>query len=332
MFASLIDFVGKQHSVRTVRQCFEEARADLTIATTLMEARLISGPVTLFSEMQAAIGPDRIWPPQAFFADKRKEQIARHHRYDDTAYNLEPNVKGSPGGLRDIQMIGWVAKRHFGVKTLDELVEHRFLTPGQVQRLNDGQAFLWRVRFALHTLTKRREDRLLFDHQINLAEMLGYEDATYTLAVEQLMQRYYRTVMELSRLNEMLLQLFEEAILMDPNAAPEPLNERFQVKNGFLQTVSDQVFANEPSALLELFLLLQQNPRVRGVSAYTIGMIKRNLHLIDEEFRQSPRNHRLFLSILRAPEGVTHDLRHGPWQCRETDRQDTQFQVFRTPA
>ena len=103
-------------------------------------------------------------------------------------------------------MIGWVAKRHFGVKTLDELVEHQFLTPGQVQRLNDGQAFLWRVRFALHTLTKRREDRLLFDHQINLAEMLGYEDATYTLAVEQLMQRYYRTVMDLSRLNEMTIR------------------------------------------------------------------------------------------------------------------------------
>ena len=120
-----------------------------------MEARLISGPVMLFSEMQAVIGPDRIWPPRAFFADKRKEQIVRHHRYNDTAYNLEPNVKGSPGGLRDIQMIGWVAKRHFGVKTLDELVEHRFLTPGQVQRLNDGQAFLWRVRFALHTLTKK---------------------------------------------------------------------------------------------------------------------------------------------------------------------------------
>ena len=297
------------HSVRTVQQCLDEARADLTVATTLMEARLISGPVTLFSEMQAAIGPDRIWPPQAFFADKRKEQIVRHHRYDDTAYNLEPNVKSSPGGLRDIQMIGWVAKRHFGVKTLDELVEHDFLTPGQVQRLHDGQAFLWRVRFALHALTKRREDRLLFDHQINLAKMLGYEDATYTLAVEQLMQRYYRTVMDLSRLNEMLLQLFEEAILMDPNAAPEPLNERFQVKNGFLQTVSDQVFVNDPSALLELFLLLQQNPDVRGVSAYTIGLIRRNLHLIDEEFRQSPRNHRLFLGILSAPKGVTHELR-----------------------
>jgi [protein-PII] uridylyltransferase len=297
------------HSVRTVEQCFDEASRDLTVATTLIESRKLIGPEELYASMQAAIAADKIWPPTDFFAEKRKEQIARHHRYDDTAYNLEPNVKGSPGGLRDIQMIGWVAKRHFGVETLDELVAHKFLTPVQVQRLHEGQIFLWRVRFGLHILTGRREDRILFDHQMNLAQMLGYEDATYTLAVEQLMQRYYRTVMELSRLNEMLLQLFEEAILMDPAAPPEPLNARFQVKNGFLQTVNSQVFAKDPSALLELFLLLQQNPEIRGVSAYTVGHIKRNLHLIDEEFRQNPRNHRLFLAILRAPEGVTHELR-----------------------
>ena len=297
------------HSVRTVKQCRDEAKADLTVATTMMESRLIDGPDDLYADMQAVISPKKIWPPAEFFAEKRKEQVARHHRYDDSAYNLEPNVKGSPGGLRDIQMVGWVAKRYFNVETFEELVAHKFLTPGQVLRLNDGQEFLWRVRFGLHILTGRREDRLLFDHQINLAKMLGYEDASYTLAVEQLMQRYYRTVMDLSRLNEMLLQLFEEAILMDPTAPPQPLNDRFQVKNGFLQTVDEQVFARDPSALLELFLLLQQNPEIRGVSAYTIGLIKRNLHLIDEEFRQNPRNQRLFLAILRAPEGVTHELR-----------------------
>jgi [protein-PII] uridylyltransferase len=206
-------------------------------------------------------------------------------------------------------MIGWVAKRHFGVDALDDLLDHGFLGAGQLRRLNNGQAFLWRVRFALHVLTGRREDRLLFDHQVRLAEMLGYEDATYTLAVEQLMQRYYRTVMDLSRLNEMLLQLFEEAILMDPDAQPQPLNERFQVKNGYLQTVDENVFLDDPSSLLELFMLLQQNPEIRGVSAYTIGLIRRHLYLIDEEFRQNPRNHRLFLAILRAPAGVTHELR-----------------------
>ena len=297
------------HSVRTIAQCFEQASTDLTVATTLMEARLLAGPADLFDAMQKTIAPDNMWPSPKFFAEKRKEQIARHHRYHDTAYNLEPNVKGSPGGLRDIQMIGWVAKRHFGAATLAELVDHRFLTPGQLVRLEEGQAFLWRIRFGLHVLTGRREDRLLFDHQINLAHLLGYEDASYTLAVEQLMQRYYRTVMELSRLNEMLLQLFEEDILMDPNAAPEPLNQRFQIKNGYLQTVHNRVFAEDPSALLELFLILQQNPNIRGVSAFTIGLIKRNLHLIDDEFRQNPRNHRLFLNILRAPEGVTHGLR-----------------------
>ena len=296
-------------SVRTVRQCVEQAQSDLTVATTLMEARLLEGPAELFAAMQESIAPGKIWPAKQFFAEKLKEQVARHHRYDDTAYKLEPNVKGSPGGLRDMQMIGWVAKRHFGVETLDELVAHEFLTPGQLTRLNDAQDFLWRVRFGLHVLTGRREDRLLFDYQIKLANLLGYEDASYTLAVEQLMQRYYRTVMELSRLNEMLLQLFEEAILMNPKAKPEPLNERFQVKNGFLQTVNEQVFSNEPSALLELFLLLQQHPEIRGVSAYTVGSIKRNLHRIDEEFRQNPRNQRLFLAILKAPEGVTHELR-----------------------
>ena len=297
------------HSVRTVKQCQQEAEADITVATTLIEARLLHGPEPLFEAMKDAVSADRLWSSAEFFEAKRREQIARHHRYDDTAYKLEPNVKSSPGGLRDIQMIGWVAKRHFGVRTLDELVQHNFLTPGQLQMLNDGQAFLWRVRFGLHVLTGRREDRLLFDHQTKLAKMLGYEDATYTLAVEQLMQRYYRTVMDLSRVNEMLLQLFEEAILMDPKAEPAALNERFQVKNGFLQTTHDQVFQRNPSALLEMFHLLQQHPDIRGVSAFTIGLVKRNLHLIDEEFRQNPRNHRLFLNILRASSGVTKELR-----------------------
>jgi len=297
------------HSVRTVEQCRHEAEADVTVTTTLMEARLLAGPEPLFNALSEAVGPDQVWPSADFFAAKRKEQRARHLRYDDTAYKLEPNVKGSPGGLRDIQMIGWVAKRHFGARTLDELVDHGFLTPDQLRSLHDAQAFLWRVRFGLHVLTGRREDRLLFDHQTRLAELLGYEDATYTLAVEQLMQRYYRTVMELSRLNEMLLQLFEQAILMDPNAEPEPLNERFEVKNGYLQAVNDEVFRQDPSALLELFLLLQQHEEIRGVAAHTVGEIRRHLYLIDEEFRQNPRNHRLFLSLLRAPAGVSRQLR-----------------------
>jgi len=180
------------HSVRTIAQCADEASADLTIVTTLMESRLLVGPDELFVGMQQVIEPERMWPSTVFFEEKRKEQISRHHRYHDTAYNLEPNIKGSPGGLRDIQMIGWVAKRHFGAATLAELVDHEFLTPGQLQRLEDGEHFLWRIRFALHILTGRREDRLLFDHQTRLAEMLGYEDAWTRMRRQNRLTRGFR--------------------------------------------------------------------------------------------------------------------------------------------
>ncbi len=215
------------HSVRTLHDCETEARKDVTVLTTLMEARLLAGPGRLFGDLPERIGPHRMWGSAEFFRAKVAEQEARHHHYHDTAYNLEPNVKGSPGGLRDIQTIGWVARRHFGASRLDELVAHDFLTEGQLRILLTGQAFLWRIRFGLHLLTGRREDRLLFDHQVKLAQMLGYEDASFTLAVEQLMQRYYRTVMELSRLNEMLLQLFEEAILWDKTSRPRPSTRTF---------------------------------------------------------------------------------------------------------
>ncbi len=297
------------HSVRTLDDCATEAGKDVTVLTTMMEARLLDGAGTLFSELPQRIGPQRMWDAREFYRAKVDEQVERHHRYHDTAYNLEPNVKGSPGGLRDIQTIAWIARRHMDVRKLSDLVAHEFLTDGQLRILTNGRAFLWRVRYALHVLTGRREDRLLFDHQIKLAQMLGYEDATFTLAVEQLMQRYYRTVMELSRLNEMLLQLFEESILLDRNEPPLPLGPRFQARNGYLEVVHDQVFANEPSALLEIFLLLEQNLDLKGVAARTIALIKQHLWLIDEEFRQNPRHQRLFLDILRAPQGVTRTLK-----------------------
>jgi [protein-PII] uridylyltransferase len=296
------------HSVRSIDDCQRESLADISVATTLFEARLLSGPEPLFAGMRRALAPDRLWSSQDFFEAKCKEQTERHHRYFDTAYNLEPNVKSSPGGLRDIQTIGWVAKRHFGTDTLDELVAHGFLTRDELRKLRAGQSFLWKVRFGLHVLTGRREDRLLFDFQIKLAKLFGYEDASFTLAVEQLMQKYYRTVMDISLLNEMLLQLFREAILTQ-SAPPQPINARFQIRNDYLEVTHPEVFARFPSALLELFVLLQQHPEVRGVRAETIRLIGTHVWLIDEEFRQNPRHHRLFIDILCAPVGVTHELR-----------------------
>ena len=296
-------------STRTVAECKSACRNDLTIATTLMESRLLAGPPKLYEKLQKAIQPPSIWPARAFFEAKLKEQQERHHQFDDTAYNLEPNIKNSPGCLRDIQNIVWIAMRHFGTGDPAALVELNFLTKAQLRMLLQGRSFLWRIRFALHIITERKEERLLFEHQTRIAELFGYEDASYTLAVEQLMQRFYRTVMDISRLNEMLLQLFQEAILLNPDAPAEALTKQFAVKNGFLQVSHDDVFSDDPSALLEIFLLLQQNPELKGVSAKTIALIRRNLHLINDEFRTSPRNQRLFLSIIKAPEGVTHELR-----------------------
>ncbi len=297
------------HSVRTIDDCQREALVDIGVATALIEARLLAGPETLFDAMRRALAPDRLWSSREFFDAKLREQTERHHRFHDTAYNLEPNVKQSPGGLRDLQTIAWVAKRHFGAGSLEDLARHGFLTARELAQLKAAQSWLWRVRFALHVVTGRREDRLLFDHQIRLARMFGYEDASYTLAVEQFMQRYYRTAMSVSWLNELLLQLFREEILADRDAPAVPLSQHFQERDDYLEVAGETVFKRNPSALLELFLVLQQNPRLRGVRANTIRLVTEHLWLIDEEFRQNPRNHRLFLEILRAPAGVTHELR-----------------------
>ena len=298
------------HSVRTVVECAEEAAKDITVVTNLMECRRLAGSTELFEAMQSAVSPENIWPSRRFFQAKLLEQVSRHHKYHDTAYNLEPNIKEGPGGLRDIQIIAWVAKRHFGAKALDELVEHRFLTAAEYQALAEGQDFLWQIRFALHSLTGRREDRLLFDYQRTLAEQFGYRDNGPSLAVEQFMKRYYRTVMELSRLNEMLLQLFEEAILYvsDPGV-PAVINKRFQNRKGFIEVRNEGVFRRYPFAMLEMFLLLQQHPELKGVRATTIRLLRNHTHLIDENFRNDLRHRSLFMEILRQARGVTEQLR-----------------------
>ncbi len=297
-------------SVRNVAECVREATRDITVATNIQESRLLLGARDLYLEQKRLCSPAHIWPGPTFFTAKWEEQIARHARYQDTGYNLEPNVKESPGGLRDIQMIGWVAKRHFGADTLAELVDHGFLTADEHRLLHEGQAFLWQVRFGLHVLAKRREDRLLFDYQRELARQFGYRDTPQKLAVEQFMKQYYRTVMELSRLNEMLLQLFQEEILQpDEDAAPQPINRRFQARKGFLEVTHDKVFRRYPFALLEVFLLLEQHPELKGVRANTIRLIRRDRELIDPDYRADLRHLSLFMEIMRQTEGVTHELR-----------------------
>ena len=297
-------------SVRSVKDCVRESKKDITVATNLMEAHLIVGDAGLFEHMRRATSADKLWPSRKFFEAKWTEQRARHYKFHDTAYNLEPNVKEGPGGMRDIQMIGWVAKRHFGADTLHELVTHGFLTEPEHQSLTEGQSFLWQVRFALHILTGRREDRLLFDYQRTLAMDFGYSDDDTSLAVEKFMKRYYRTIMELSRLNEMLLELFQEAILhAEAPRSVAPISRRFQAVNGFIEVTDDNVFKRYPFALLEIFLIVQQHDELKGVRASTIRLIRDHRHLIDGKFRADIRARSLFMEILKQPNRITRELR-----------------------
>ncbi len=176
------------HSVRTIKDCVREGKADITVITNMIESRLVYGDESRYQRFQDAISPHRIWSSRRFFEAKLEEQHNRHLRYNDTAYNLEPNIKEGPGGLRDIQIIGWVAKRHFGAKSLRELVDYEFLTETEYQLLSAGQNHLWKVRFALHRLAKRREDRLLFDYQNQLAKEFGLTKGAPNREIEQVMQ------------------------------------------------------------------------------------------------------------------------------------------------
>lgn len=298
------------HSVRSLSDCEREAKADITVATNLLENRTIVGHDSLREEMVKRLGTEHMWSSSEFFEAKWQEQITRHYKYNNNEYNLEPNIKSSPGGLRDIQMIGWVAKRHFGTNTLEGLMREGFLTESEVRIMEQGQAFLWQVRYALHMTAKRAEDRLLFDHQRTLAELFGYADNDERLAVEQFMRRYYRVVMSLTELNDVLMQHFDDAILQSQHEVQiTPLNRRFQMVNRKIEATHPRVFEHAPFALLEIFLLMAQNPQIESVRASTIRLLRDNRHLIDESFRRDIRHSSLFMELLRSSGNVARQLR-----------------------
>ncbi|MGH1461677.1 MAG: [protein-PII] uridylyltransferase [Neptuniibacter sp.] len=297
-------------SVRTMSECFEEAQSDVTIATNLIESRTLSGNNELHTEMYDRVTSEGAWTDKEFFLAKQKEQVGRHKKTNNTEYNLEPNLKNSPGGLRDLQTIGWVAKRHFGSTYIRDLVEDGFLTESELDILNKGELYLWSVRYALHLVCKRKEDRLLFDHQRVLAELFGYEDQEGSLAVEQFMSKYYRIAMTMSEFNDMLLQHFDEAILRaDEEQVIIPINNRFQIHNDYLEVTHDHVFDHHPFALMELFVILAQNQNLKGVRATTIRLVRNHRHKVDESFRQDIRNTSLFMELMRSPEGVSTELK-----------------------
>ena len=298
------------HSVRTIQECRQQAEDDITIATNLLEARLLCGHSALFESLQQLTVTNKTWDTRRFFELKRQEQLDRHQRYNDTANNLEPNIKESPGGLRDIQVVNWVAQQHFDVKNLEGLRQKGFLANSEYETLQKAQNFLWTIRFVLHHLAGRKQEKLMIDFQRELAKKLGYKDDDSRLAVEKFMKDYYRCARSVRQMNSLLLQLFEETIILaDEPREVRVINRRFQSHNGYLETINPGIFAYYPYALLEVFLILQQNPELKGVRASTIRQIHAHLHLIDDNFRRDIKNRTLFMEIIRQPKGVTHEFR-----------------------
>lgn len=311
-FITLLWDLGLQigHSVRSVTECIEESRNDVTVATNLLEARLLSGSQPQFEQFQQQVSDDAIWPSGPFFIAKRNEQKARLQKYNETAYNLEPNIKEGPGGLRDIQNILWVTRRHFGSSNPQELVEHQFLTEAECADLEAGQERLWEIRFALHLIANRPEERLLFEHQPDLAQHFGHLDSDKNRGVESFMHSYFRIIRELSRLNEMLLQLFEEQLLIPPESREtRPIDAHFGISNGYLTLLDPESIQRDPSLTLSLFLVLRQHPQLKGVTAKTLRQLRAARHSINDSFRHDPDNQQRFLALFYSPSGLTHSLR-----------------------
>jgi [protein-PII] uridylyltransferase len=297
------------HSVRTVNDCVEQGKQDISVATNLMEARLIAGSPLLFDSMNYATGPEKIWPGDSFYKAKIKEQKIRHRKFFSSSYSLEPNLKKSPGGLRDIQVVGWVAKRHFQVTHLSSLVAFGFLTQSEFQSLEDCMHFLWRVRFALHQIAGRAEDRLLFDLQGPVAEYLGFGNRTDKVAVETLMKEYYRKVLRIQELNDMLLQFFNESILKQTNEKKAiELNQDFQLRGDLIEVKNLELFKIKPENILKMFVVIAERPEIKGIRSETLRALRNSLELIDDNFRNNPKHKKLFIAILSLHQSFSYSF------------------------
>ncbi|PLZ02086.1 [protein-PII] uridylyltransferase [Burkholderia sp. WAC0059] len=294
-------------SVRTVAQCLEEAAGDITVRTSLLEARRITGSAALFGDFAGRYR--EALDPRAFFQAKVLEMRQRHAKFQDTPYALEPNVKESPGGLRDLQLILWITEAAGFGSSWRELDQRGLITGREARELRRNESFLKTLRARLHVLAGRRQDILVFDLQTALAESFGHEDSATRRASELLMRRYYWAAKAVTQLATILILNIEAQLFPNTSGITRVLSERFVEKQGMLEIARDDVFEREPHAILEAFLLYEQTPGVKGLSARTLRALYNARDVMDQHWRRDPGNRRLFLEILQQPAGITHALR-----------------------
>ena len=294
-------------SVRNVEECAADAARDVTIQTSLLESRPVTGLKRLCVRLRRRLDADM--DPRAFLRAKTLEMQQRHTKYEDTPYALEPNCKESPGGLRDLQILIWVARAAGLGKSWAELAANGLATPFEMKQLQRNEGMLKMIRARLHLVAGRREDRLVFDLQTAVAEGFGFVPAKSQRVSEQLMRRYYWAAKAVVQLNQILLLNIEERILGSGEQPMRPLNERFLDRSGLIEVASDDLYEREPHAILETFLLYQQVVGLKGLSARTLRALYNARNTMDAAFRRDPVNRALFIEMLRQPQGQTHVLR-----------------------
>ena len=300
-------------SVRTVEDCLEAAK-DHTVASTLLEARLLIGNETLYNTPGDIV--NQLWSQREFFEVKIHEAKLRYLQHNATEYNLEPNIKTAPGGLRDIHIVGWVTKRYFRVSKLYDLVQQDFLTEKEFDELSFAEAYLWQIRHYLHEMTGRNENKLLFDYQREIAQLMGYDtqpDDEPNAAVERFMRDYYRCAMQISTLSEMLTNHYYETIIEpdlpdDERPNKHPLNAHFNQIGNQIAVAHHRVFAQHPEAILEMFLLMGQYG-IKNVRTHTLRALKIAARGIDQNYRDNPEHQALFLENLKEQNYLFHRLR-----------------------
>jgi [protein-PII] uridylyltransferase len=294
-------------SVRTVDECVAIALADVTVQTALLEARFLCGARKVFKSFSAATAA--AMDEKAFLRAKTLEMRQRHQKYENTPYSLEPNCKESPGGLRDLQTVVWVARAAGYGRTWRELAAQGLITPFEVRQLQRNEGMLKLVRARLHATAGRREDRLVFDLQTAVAESFGYRSLGGQRASERLMRRYYWAAKAVTQLNQILMLNIEERITGLQDAPMRPITDKFLEKGGMLEVASDDLYERDPHAILETFLVYQQTVGPKGLSARTLRALYNARHLMDAKFRRDRANHATFMAILKAQGGQTHAFR-----------------------
>ena len=297
------------HSVRSIEQCISFAKADITINTNLLEHRLIAGNKKIYNDFCSELAKNLHGDTSEFFHKKLEEQENRYKRHGNTEYNLEPNVKETPGGLRDLQLIDWISTHFFKKNDRRQLVSNKILSESDLDLLRNNESFLWRVRYEIHLHANRIEERLLFDYQTYLAKKLGYFEEKKSLGVERFMQDYYRVVSSTRELTDMILKWFGEQLTEKQDNQIDKYNERFVIYNGFIDTIKSSVFFEQPSAIIEIFVILAENKNIVGLRASTIKQLRDYRYLIDDEFREQLTNKNLFIRLLHAKSNLPLQLR-----------------------